>query len=145
MQTLHLSQMHHLKRCLSVWSALHCVLKMSYDIVFFFSPTNSWKCSPEQHAGSQVSQLELWPHWHTYYCVFCCFFFISPLLRLFLFTKTGPVLQYLDTLWAGGIGGTIRLSTDFCSRFSQRCLNKETTDKWTQSVSPKLSLNVLNG
>lgn len=23
----------------------------------------------EQHAGSQVIQLELWPHWHTYYWV----------------------------------------------------------------------------
>lgn len=54
-----------------------------YMLVLF--STNSSKCSPEQPVGSQVNQLVLWPHWHTYYCFFClsCCYrgcFLSPWL-----------------------------------------------------------------
>lgn len=118
----------------------------AYDMLALFS-TNSFKCSPEQHTGSPVNTRQLWPHWQTYYCFFCfscccgywgCFF--SELDQCY-----NIMVHYgLRELEPDKMERWFFLQFSCSPGFSQPCFNKETTDKWPQSVAPWLSLDVFN-
>lgn len=133
----------------SSWGVLVCSLcfaPCAKNVLWYVSAVFSqiagsalWK----QHTGSQVNQLGLWPHWHTYYCLFC---FSLPLLGLFsFFLQDWASVTVSWCIMGRGNRGSIRWSANFSQTavhlgFSHSWLNKGTTDIWTEAAASRLYL-----